>query len=136
MKVHGSYTVKKWDENSYDQISPNTKLTKASVEYQITGEIEGKALVEYLMFYSHFDLNDQHNSSAVYTGFIRFDGRLNGKSGGFVLDDHGTFNTGTASSRLQIVTGSGTGALQGITGTGKYRADREGYFIELDYDLA
>ncbi len=135
MKVQGSYKVTTWEENPYDYISANSKLSKASVEYQCTGEIEGKAIVEYLMFYSHFDPNDQHNSSAVYVGLIRFHGKIKDKSGSFVLHDRGTFNAGTASSVLEIAIGSGTGALQGITGTGKYRADREGYFLELDYSL-
>ena len=135
MKVHGSYAVKKWDEKPYDEISPNSRLTKASVEYLFSGEIEGKALVEYLMFYKHFDPADQHKSSAEYLGLIRFDGKLDGKPGSFVFDDHGTFDSGTASSALRIVAGSGTGALQGITGTGKYHANREGYSFELDYNL-
>lgn len=135
MNAHGNYTVTKWEENSYDQISPNAKLSKASVEYQFTGEIEGKASVEYLMFYSHFDASDPHKSSAAYAGLIRFQGTLKDKSGSFVLHDQGTFNAGTASSDLRIAAGSGTGALQGISGTGKYRANREGYYFELEYDL-
>jgi hypothetical protein len=135
MKAQGTYKVTKWEENPYDQISVSSKLSKASVEYQCSGEIEGKAIVEYLMFYSHSDPNDPHNSSAEYVGFIRFQGKLKEKPGSFVLHDHGTFQGGTARSALRIATGSGTGALQGITGTGKYRADREGYFLELDYDL-
>ncbi len=135
MNAHSSYMVKKWEENSYAQISPNSKLTKASVEYQVTGEIDGKALVEYLMFYRHFDPNDQHKSSASYIGLIRFDGKLKDKSGTFVLQDHGTFDAGGASSVLQIIAGSGTGALRGIIGTGKYLANKEGYFLDLDYDL-
>ena len=135
MKVQGNYTVAKWEENSYDQISANAKLTKASVEYRFTGEIEGKASVEYLMFYSHFDPSDPHKSGAVYVGLIRFQGKLKDKSGSFVLNDQGTFKAGTASSDLRIVETSGTGALQGITGTGKYRANEEGYYFQLDYDV-
>jgi hypothetical protein len=135
MKAQGTYKVVKWEENPYDQISADSKLTRASVEYQCSGEIEGKATVEYLMFYSNSDPNDPHNSSADYVGLIRFQGKLKDKLGSFVLHDQGTFQGGAAKSALQIATGSGTGALQGIAGTGKYRADREGYFLELDYDL-
>jgi hypothetical protein len=71
----------------------------------------------------------------VYRGLIRFDGKLREKSGSFVLRDHGTFAAGTASSAVEILEGSGTGALQGITGAGNYHADRAGYFFELDYCL-
>ena len=132
MKVQGSYKVTKWEENAYDNISANSKLSKASVEYQCSGEITGRAFVEYLMFYSHVDPKDQHQSTAEYVGLIRFQGTIKDKSGSVVLLDHGTFREGVASSSLQIAVGSGTESLQGITGTGMYRADRNGCHIELD----
>jgi len=135
MRAEGTYTVRKWEENTYEQISPEMKMTKASVEFNFTGEIDGKASVEYLMFYSHFDPKDQHNSSASYVGLIRFDGTLKGKTGSFVMKDNGAFEDGAAISILQIAEGSGTGALRGITGTGMYRADRQGSRLELDYNL-
>ena len=135
MKVNGSYKVAKWQEAPFDEISPNSRLTRASVEYECSGGIEGKAAVEYLMFYSHFDAKDQHNSSATYVGLIRFEGKINGKRGGMVLRDNGAFQGGTASSELQIAAGSGSGELKGITGKGIYRADRNGCSIELSYDV-
>lgn len=133
MKAKGTYTVKKWEETGYQQITPEMKMTKASVEYALSGEIEGKASVEYLMFYSHSDPNDQHKSTASYVGLIYFDGTLLGKSGSFVLEDNGTFEGGSAKSALRIAEGSGTGQLEGIHGIGMYLADREGYHFELDY---
>ena len=135
MNVKGSYKVIKWEEAPYENISANSKLSKASVEYQFTGEMEGTARVEYLMFYSYFDPADPHDSKAAYAGLIRFEGKLLGRSGSFVMIDNGTFQDGAANSRLLIANGSGAGALQGITGNGNYRADRSGYTIELDYAL-
>ena len=135
MKAKGTYAVKKWEEAGYQQITPDMKLTKASVEYAFSGEIEGKASVEYLMFYSRFDAKDQHRSSASYVGLIYFDGRLLGKSGSFVLEDNGAFEGGAAKAALRIAKGSGTGQLKGIHGVGMYLADREGYHFELEYDL-
>ena len=135
MKAQGTYSVKKWEETTYEQISPEMKLTKASVEYSLSGEIEGKGSVEYLMFYRHFDAADQHQSSASYIGLFRFDGMVAGKPGSFVMKDNGTFEAGSAVSALQIGEGSGTGSLAGITGTASYRADREGCHFELDYKL-
>ena len=135
MKAKGTYTVKKWEEVSYQQIAPEKKMTKASVEYTFSGEIEGKATVEYLMFYSHFDPKDQHKSSASYVGLIYFEGTLMGKAGSLVLEDKGTFEGGAAKSALQIVNGSGTGQLEGIHGTGMYLANREGFHIELEYNF-
>jgi hypothetical protein len=135
VKAKGTYTVKKWDELSYQQVAPDKKMTKASVEYNLSGEIEGSASVEYLMFYSHSDPNDQHKSSASYVGLIYFDGTLLGKPGCFVLEDNGTFEDGAAKAALQIAKGSGTGQLKGIHGIGKYLANQEGYHFELEYNF-
>ena len=135
MKAQGTYTVKKWNETTYDQISPLMKMTRASVEYAFAGDIAGSGSVEYLMFYRHFDEKDQHGSSATYAGLIRFTGTLAGRDGSFVMKDDGAFEGGAAASALRICEGSGTGSLAGITGTGTYRADRSGYRCEIDYTL-
>jgi hypothetical protein len=135
MKAQGTYTVKKWVENTYDQISPEMKMTRASIEYALSGEIEGIASVEYLMFYRHVDAKDQHKSSASYAGLLRFNGVVAGSQGSFVMKDDGTFDGGTAVSALRVCEGSGTGSLAGITGTALYRAGQEGYHFELEYTL-
>ena len=135
MKVKGTYSVKKWEESTYRQTASEKKMTKASVEYGFEGDIAGKGLVEYLMFYAFFDPKDQHKSAASYVGLIYFDGTLSGKSGSFVLEDSGTFESGTAKSILRIIKGSGSGQLDGIRGNGSYLADQEGYHIELEYDV-
>ena len=135
MKAKGIYTVKKWEENMYEQVSPEMKMTKASVEYAFVGEIEGKALVEYLMFYTHVDPKDQHKSSARYLGLIKFNGSVSGKNGSFVMEDIGTFANGTAVSTLRIIDESGLGELKQITGTGTYRANQDGFQFELDYNI-
>jgi hypothetical protein len=40
-----------------------------------------------------------------------------------------------ASSKLEIISGSGSGALAAIRGTGSYLANASGFNLELDYDL-
>ena len=96
MKAKGIYGVKKWEENVCEQISPEMKMTKASVEYSMSGEINGKSVVEYLMFYKYYNVDDQHKSSAIYVGITRFAGSVRGKEGGFAIEDHGTFENGVA----------------------------------------
>jgi hypothetical protein len=136
MNAKGTYTVTKWEESTYRQMSPETKMTKASVEYAFKGEIEGTASVEYLMFYSHVGPKDQHKSAASYVGLIFFEGTLSGKPGTLVFEDRGTFEGGTAKSALQIAKGSGTGQLKGIHGTGMYLANREGCQVQVEYNFA
>lgn len=135
MKATATYSVAKWEESSYRELPPTKKMTKATVEYNLTGDIEGKANVEYLMFYSYSDPADQHKSAAAYVGLIFFEGTVMGKSGTFVLEDRGTFSAGAAKSVLRIADGSGSGALEQIRGTGMYLADATGCSFELDYDF-
>jgi hypothetical protein len=135
MKAQSSYSVKHWDEVPYRDLSPETKLTKASVRYELTGDLQGIASVEYLMFYSHVDSTDPHKATASYVGLIHFDGTLSGQSGSFVLEDNGGFEAGAAVSRLRVAQGSGSGSLKGIQGTGMYRADKDGFRLELEYEL-
>ena len=136
MKAQCTYYVRKWNESAYDELSPVMKMTKASVEYAFAGDLEGKAAVEYLMFYSHVDEKDQHGSSAEYTGFIRFTGTVGGRSGSFVMSDNGRFEGGAASSMIRICDGSGTAALHGISGSGSYHADKDGCKFAMEYTLA
>lgn len=135
MHAKSTYKIKKWEEKPYEETSPEMKMTKVSVEFEMSGDLIGKASVEYLMFYRHFDEEDQHNSNAVYAGLIRFTGSVNGKAGSFAMQDNGSFAGGTAKSTLQIISGSGTQELKSISGNGNYIANQDGFNLELDYEL-
>jgi ribulose-5-phosphate 4-epimerase/fuculose-1-phosphate aldolase len=135
MKAVASFAPTKWDEKTYEHVSARMKMTKASIAFAYTGQIEGKASVEYLMFYVDFDEKDPHKATANYVGLILFQGKLNGKSGSFAMEDHGAFKADTARSVLTIIPGSGTGELEGITGRGNSVATPEKCDCELDYDV-
>ena len=135
MKANGTFTVKKWEEETYKEVSPEMKMTKASVEYAFEGEADGIASVEYLMFYKYFDPNDQHKSSAIFVGLFMFSGKLSGKEGSFVMEENGIFENGAVSSTFRIINGSGLGELKQISGTGHYLANQDGSRFEFDYNL-
>jgi hypothetical protein len=135
MKAKGTFIPTKWDENTINQISPVKKITKASVvlDFGKDGEIFGTATVEWLMFYKFADEKDQHNSSATFVGLMGFDGTLNGKSGSFVMEDRGTFDSGGLNASLTILSDSGTGELQDIKGTAKYNSSSSKVDFEIEY---
>jgi hypothetical protein len=135
MKAKAPYDVKKWQEETIRQIPPSMKMTKASVEFALRGEIEGTAAVEYLMFYTSVDPKDQHKSTASYLGLMRIEGNISGESGSFALQDQGTFAAGIAKSTLTIIEGSGTGDFKRIKGSAKYEASHQSATFELDYSL-
>ena len=132
MKIKGTFTHKKWDEHPYEEIENRMKATKASIEFEFAGDIIGKANIEYLMFYKSFDPSDPYKAIAEYLGLIRISGLLKGKPGSFVMKDNGKFDAGMAQSNLAIISGSGTGELLKITGTGTYQANHSGCSWELD----
>jgi hypothetical protein len=135
MKAEAAFSPKKWDEKTYDQASPRTKMTRSSVLFEYSGQVQGEGAVEYLMFYSSFDEKDPHRATAEYIGLIRFKGTLNGKAGTVVLEDRGAFDAATARSSLRILPGSGTEQLAGISGAGTSVATPKSCHIELEYQL-
>ncbi len=58
------------------------------------------------------------DGTATFTGFQRNVGTLGGRTGTFVLRADGTFENGEAKSTWQVVDGSATGDLRGLTGSG------------------
>lgn len=129
------FSVKKWDEKTSEKLSDSQKVTNAFVEYDLKGDLEGTGTAFNLMYYKQFDEKDQHKSSAIYLGFIRFAGKLAGKDGSFVMEEIGAYENSSANSKLKIIDGSGTGELSAINGDGFYTADKTGIKFELNYNL-
>jgi hypothetical protein len=125
----GSFTVKSWDESTYAELGGDGKLTKASVAFTFEGDLAGEATWDAVMCY-------RPDGSAVYTGYQQMKGELAGRQGSFVLLADGEFVNGEARSRWQVVDGTGTGGLAGLTGTGSATATATppGTFT-FDYDL-
>jgi Protein of unknown function (DUF3224) len=125
----GTFTVTSWDENTYQELDAGAKLTKASVTFGMTGDISGDASWDAVMSY-------QPDGTAVYTGMQRVQGQLGGVDGSFVVQADGEFVDGEARSRWQVVKGSGTGGLAGLTGSGSAvaTATPPGTYA-FDYDL-
>lgn len=126
-----SFQVKSWDEKPFHEGDGLPKLTRASVSETLSGDIEGEGTIEYLMAY-------REDGSATFVGMLRVVGRLDGRSGSFVLLTTGTFEvaSGVAKGSLTVVPGSSTGELAGLAGEGSFEATHEPPGeITLDFDL-
>lgn len=128
--ANARFAIKTWDEKPYSEAPDEPKLTRASVTKTYTGDIEGDAQVEYLMMY-------RPDGSATFVGLERFTGRISGKRGSFVLHRTGVFEDGQAKESYSVISGSGTGDLNGLSGDGSTSV---GHGMEhpfsLNYDLA
>ena len=74
--------------------------------------------------------------SAGYVAIEQVSGTLSGRKAGFVLQHFGTMNKGQDHLILEVVPGSGTGQLSGLTGNMSIRIEDGRHFYEFEYELA
>ena len=75
-------------------------------------------------------------ASAAYVAIDRFSGSLDGRNGGFVLIHRGTMNkAGEAELEVIIAPDSGTGELEGISGTLQINSSDGGHSYDLAYSM-
>ena len=60
---------------------------------------------------------DPKTGTAGYVALERFEGVLDGRAGGFMLQQYGTMSGAISELRYEVVPGSGSGALAGLTGS-------------------
>jgi hypothetical protein len=120
--------VTEWDEQPYNEVAGEPKLTRASVKQTYNGDIVGEGTIEYLMLYT--DMN------ATYVGLERVIGTLAGRKGSFVLQHSGVYEDNEAKTVWTVVPGSATGELVGLRGEGA-ASPGEGrtYPVALEYDF-
>jgi hypothetical protein len=109
--ANARFAIKTWDEKPWSEGPELPRMTRASVAKTFTGDIEGEGHVEYLMTY-------RSDGSATFVGLERVVGRLGGRTGSFVLERAGVFESGLAKETYSVVPGSATGELQGLRGDG------------------
>ena len=110
-KAKGTFTAAAWDEQTHRELDGDSKLNKASVTQEFTGDFEGSGAWDAVLFC------DQDGRSS-YTGLQHFTGTLGGRSGSFVARADGAFDGTEARSEWTVLPGSGTGDLEGLRGTG------------------
>ena len=123
----GSFQVASWNEDTYEELDGGRKLTHADVTLRLSGGIEGDGAVRWLMAY-------RADGTASFVGLARVKGTIDGRPGAFVLENTGTFDGMVARGRWSVVDGSGTGALDGLSGTGGFEAAQEATY-SLQYQL-
>jgi hypothetical protein len=124
-----TFEIKSWDEKPWHEGDDGRKLTRATVVKTYSGDLDGEGTMEYVMAYAS-------ESSAIYVGIELVDGRLGGRAGTFAMKDAGTFEGGVAASTFEIIEGSGTRELAGITGRASVDATKaDTQTMTLEYDL-
>ncbi len=128
MPTKATFKIISWDEEPYDEPENGPKLTRAHVRRSFHGDLSGTGNLMYVM--THLD------SGASFTGFEKVVGSLGGRTGSFVLRHTGSYDGGKATAEYEVVPGSGTGELAGLSGTGGFSAGHaEEHDMTLDYQV-
>lgn len=128
LQIKSPFKIKSWEETKFSKSDSGPKLNRASVTQSYTGALTATSTIEYLM--TTFE-----DESSSFIGIEEIVGELEGKSGSFLLRHTGSHKNGVAKSTFEIIPHSGTGDLEGISGSGHYEATHENSDFRLFYKL-
>src|SRR5579871_3367284 len=94
-----------------DEATAATSIARYSLDKFYRGDMEGASAGEMM------GVGNPASGSAGYVAIEQFTGSLHGKSGSFAMQHSSWMCDGTFSINVRIVPGSGTGDLEGISGT-------------------
>ena len=127
MPTKSTFKIISWDEEPFDEPEDGPKLTRAHIRKSFHGDLSGTGNLMYVMTYLD-------GGVASFTGFEKVVGTLSGRTGSFVLRHTGFFDGEKATAEYEVVPGSGTGELAGLSGTGGFSAGHaEEHDMTLDY---
>ncbi len=104
-------------------------LGRLSIDKRFHGDIEGTSKGQMLTGGTAI------KNSAAYVAIEQVSGSLKGRKGSFILQHTGIMNRGEGSLVITVVPDSGTGALEGLTGTMVIKIDAGRHSYEMEYSL-
>lgn len=126
-RANATTAVRIYEQVAYGAPAEGPALSRIHLGELFSGDIEACGTTEFLQS-THAD------GSASFVGIGRIDGRLGGRRGTFLLQSIGTVSGNMVSAKWFVITGSGTGELAGLRGTGGVRANLgEGGTAHLNY---
>jgi hypothetical protein len=125
----GTFELDTFDaDKPYDE-HLDTKIGRVHVEKTFSGGLTGTSVTELITVHTG-------ETPRAYVGIERFEGTLDGRTGGFVLQHNAGGENGEPWLTWKIVEGTGTGDLAGLTGEGQIVIGPDGgHSYTLDYDL-
>ena len=115
-RVQGSFETTSWDERDCEPVGEGgARVSRATFSQRFSGGIEADTVSETVMTY-------REDGTADFVGYTRVNGRLDGRTGTFVLQNVGSFDGREVRAETAVVPGSGTGELGGLSGGGTFTA--------------
>ena len=131
MQANGTFEVKLQPLEPYAAGQAGVRLGRLSLDKTFSGDLQGTSRGEMLSA----ALSDAHGDAAGYVALEQVSGTLGGREGTFVLQHYGISGRGGDRLTLEILPGSGTGALAGLGGEMTIRREDGGHFYRLEYTL-
>ncbi|MFG3001444.1 DUF3224 domain-containing protein [Streptomyces sp. NPDC048340] len=112
----GRFTYSDWEEKPVGPAEGFPRLAHATVTNAFTGVVTASATTcDYTISYCA-------ESVGSFAGMELLSGSVDCRKGTFVLEERGTFDASGTDCRFEVVPGSGTGDLTGLSGSGSFRA--------------
>jgi Protein of unknown function (DUF3224) len=127
-KAMGTFEAKIGSLPQYNT-SEDAKLARMSIDKQFRGDIVGTSQGEML------SAGTGTKGSAGYVAIERVTGKLNDRSGSFVLQHNATMTRGAPYLNIVVVPDSGTGELAGLVGTMRIVIDKGSHSYEFEYSF-
>lgn len=117
IETTGQFTYANWEETRTSSGDSYPRIGQARVTNDFSGGIEAPdTACVYAIAYTG-------ETTGSCTGVQLFTGRLDGREGSFVVEEHATFGSdGAVHCTFTVVPDTGTGGLKGLTGKGSYIA--------------
>lgn len=129
MELAGQLQVTSWQEDELRNLGEaGGKVTRASIGYRVTGDVDGQAVHDLVMYY-------RPDGTAHVVGLWQVTGSVGGRPGGVLFESGGGYDGTTATSSLNAIPGSGTGGFAGAHGAGRTSATSEDAEYALDLDF-
>ncbi|UXU85969.1 DUF3224 domain-containing protein [Burkholderia sp. S-53] len=128
LQANGPFEVK-LNPESLSSVAENTGLGRMSLDKQFHGDLEAVSQGEMLAFRTAVQ------GSAGYVAMETVQGTLGGRQGSFVLQHSSTMTRGQPKQSITVVPDSGTGELQGLSGSMIITIDNGQHSYTFDYEL-
>ena len=129
-QVKGTFDVRRTGQSVVEGAGEETNMARIRLEKTFHGALEASSVVEMT------SVGTAVPGSAAYVAIEHVRGRLDGRDGSFALQHAGTMDRGTPSLSVSIVPDSGTGELDGLSGTMHIDVAEGQHFYTLEFELA
>ncbi|WP_166111264.1 DUF3224 domain-containing protein [Pseudoalteromonas sp. Z9A5] len=125
--ISGEFIVSLAPIEGYVKGQQGINLGRMSIDKTFKGDLNATSQGEMLSAMT------PTQGSAGYVAIEQVIGTLEGKQGSFVLQHFGTMDKGQDSLILTVIPDSGTGELEGLSGSMKIRIEQGIHYYDFDY---